>query len=255
MTVNELYARLCERIPASLSCSWDNDGLMCCPDGSREVRAVLIALDVTGDTVRYAAENGYDVIISHHPFIFKGLKAVSNDNFVAAKAIDLIRNGISVMSFHTRLDAVNGGVNDILAKLLELKDTEPLVNGDEAIGRIGELDSKTALSLFAKKVKCALGAPCVLYADSGKPVKRVAVLGGEGGDDIAAAIASGADTYVSGRLGYHNMTDAPEMGINLIEAGHFYTEDPVCSFLAELVSDIDGSIRTEKYFSGRIAAV
>ena len=253
MTVKELYRYLDERIPRSLSCEWDNDGLMCCPDGDREVRRVLVALDVTGEVVNAAADGGYDVIISHHPFIFKGLKSIDGDNYIASKAITLIKSGICVMSFHTRLDAVTGGVNDMLAVLLGLEDIETF--GEEGIGRVGELAHKTDIASFALRVKEALRAPVVLYADASRPVKRVAVLGGEGGDDIAAARAAGADTYVSGRLGYHNMTDAPDSGINLIEAGHFYTEDPVCHVLRELVLCADESIECVKLFSGNIRAV
>ena len=255
MTVKELYRELCKKIPSELSCPWDNDGLMCCPDGNREVRKVLVTLDVTADAAERAIEGEFDLIVSHHPFIFKGLKAVDEDNFIAAKAIELIKKEISVMSFHTRLDAVDGGVNDTLAELLGLKNVTPMVSGDEAIGRVGELDGGMSLSALCEKVKQVTGAPFVLCADAGLEPKRIALLGGEGGDDIRAAVAAGADTYISGRLGYHNMTDAADMGINLIEGGHFYTEFPVCSVLAKMLKDVDGNIETEVYFSNRIKAV
>ena len=108
MKTRELYNKLEERIPRSLSCQWDNDGLMCCPDGNKEVKRVLIALDVTGAVVDYAKNNGYDVIISHHPFIFNGLKSVDDEGYISAKLISLIKSDIAVISFHTRLDAVEG---------------------------------------------------------------------------------------------------------------------------------------------------
>ena len=108
---------------------------------------------------------------------------------------------------------------------------------------------------FAKLVKELLGAPFVLTADAGKRVFRVALLGGEGGDDIAAAKAAGADTYVSGRLGYHALTDAPEDDINLIEAGHFYTEYPVCEKLGELIKAADAGIEIVPFFSNKIKAI
>lgn len=255
MTVNELYRELSTKIPEGLSCDWDNDGLMCCPDGERQVGKVLIALDVTSDVVSFAVSGGFDLIVSHHPFIFKGLKSVNEENYIAAKAIELIKNNISVMSFHTRLDAVSGGVNDVLSACLGLENVTIMANGNEEIGRVGELPEPLSLSDFAERVKKTLGAPAVVVSDAGLPVHRVAVLGGEGGDDIYAARASGADTFVSGRLGYHNMVDAPEMGINLIEAGHFYTENPVCGALVGLIRDIDGNIKTEIYCSNRIKIV
>ncbi|MBQ8848995.1 MAG: Nif3-like dinuclear metal center hexameric protein [Clostridia bacterium] len=252
MTVNKLYEILNEKIPTSLSCEWDNDGLMCCPDGDREVKKVLIALDVTGAVIDYAAEGGYDLIISHHPFIFKGLKAINGDSHIANGAIKLIKNNISVMSFHTRLDAVLGGVNDTLAALLGLSDVEVFGDNGEEIGRVGTLASEMTLADFCEKVKEVTGAPFVLAASAGIVAHRVAILGGEGGDDISAAKAAGADTYLSGRLGYHNMVDAPEKGMNLVEAGHFYTEFLVCFTVEKMLAEIDSGIKTEIYYSNNL---
>lgn len=250
MTVKQLYNILDGRIPSSLSCDWDNDGLMCCADGQREVKRVLVALDVTGEVADAAIDGGYDVIVSHHPFIFKGLKSVNDENFISEKVIRLIKSGISVYSFHTRLDALEGGVNDCLVSLFGLENAEPF--GECGIGRVGELPKAMRAKDLAEKVKELLGAPGVLFADGGRECKRVAVLGGEGGDDIGDAIAHGADAYISGRLGYHSMTDAPDMGLTLIEAGHFYTEDPVCAVLKKMIRDADESIACDIYFSNKI---
>ena len=255
MKIRELYQYIDERIGRSLSCEWDNDGLMCCPDGEREVRRVLVALDVTDGVCDAAIDGGYDVIVSHHPFIFKGLKAINGEDHISAKAIKLIANGISVMSFHTRLDAVEGGVNDMLASLLDLRNVTAFGTGDETIGRIGELEAPMDIGAFAKKVKSVLEAPAVFYTDTKKAVKRVAVLGGSGSEDIGAARAAGADTYVSGELKYHDMTDSSEIGINLIEAGHFYTEYPVCHVLKELIVGADADIECDVICSYNIFAV
>lgn len=255
MTVIELYKYLDKTIPSSLSCEWDNDGLMCCPDANKEVRRVLVTLDVTAEAVDAAKRENCDLIVSHHPLIFKGLKSISPENYISAKAIELIKSSIAVFSFHTRLDALSGGVNDILAAKLGVKETTPFGCDGEAIGRIGVLDAPMSLDDFAVLVKKALGAPFVLAADAGKEVYRVALLGGEGGDDISAAKTAGADTYVSGRLGYHPMTDAPENDINLIEAGHFYTEYPVCEKLGELIKRADEKIEVVPFFSNKIKAI
>ncbi len=255
MKTKELYNFLNEAIPSSLSCEWDNDGLMCCPDGEKEIKRALITLDITAEAVEYAKTGGFDTIISHHPLIFKGLKSITPDTCVSAKAIELIRGGISAISFHTRLDALAGGVNDVFANRLGVKDTVTFGADGEEIGRIGELCEPMALADFAQLVKETLGAPAVLCADAGREVRRVALLGGEGGDDIAAAMAAGADTYVSGRLGYHAMTDASESGMNLIEAGHFYTEFPVCEKLRELVGKADAGIECEIFFSNKIQLI
>jgi len=253
VTVNELYQKLSERIPQALSCEWDNDGLMCCPDGRAEARRVLVTLDVTEAAVKRAIEGGYDVIVAHHPMIFKGLKAVNEENFIAAKTIDLIRSGVSVMSFHTRLDAVEGGVNDVLAGLLGLGDTEPF--GEDGIGRIGTLPEAMDQEVFAKRVKDVLNAPVVLLADAGRSTRRVAVLGGGGGDDVDAARAAGADTYVTGELKYHTLTDAPEEGMNLIQAGHFHTENPVCETLRQWLLEMDPTLTVDLFDSYAIHTI
>lgn len=232
MTVKELYEYLDEKIPYFLSCEWDNDGLMCCSKPQREVKRILVSLDVSEDIVDQAIDGKYDVIISHHPLMFQPVKALTDDAAVARKLIKLVENGIAVMSFHTRFDALDGGVNDVLAELLGLEKVTAFGEGGELIGRIGEVE-KTTLEAFANKVKTVLGSPCVLY-NGDKPVKKVAVLGGNGGDFAGAAIAADVDTYVSGRIGYHMMADARENGINLIEAGHYFTEAPALAKLAEI---------------------
>ena len=258
MTVRELYAKLDKKIPRALSYAWDNDGLMCCPDGEREVRRVLVALDATDEVCEKAIEGGYDAILTHHPFIFKGLRAFEDENAIAAKAIKLVRANIAVMSFHTRLDALEGGVNDTLAALLGLEEVESFEGEGQPIGRIGKLCEPMSLEAFAGKVKAVLGAPFVLVSDSGREVRCVAVVGGDGKDFVSLTRAIGADTYVSGRFDYHSMTDTPDTvggGVNLIEAGHFYTEFPVCRTLCDIVAELAPEVECDVYNGNRIKAV
>ena len=217
MTVYELYKQLCERIPPSLACEWDNDGVMCMPDPDREVKRILLPLDITEAVVDLAIAEGYDLIISHHPLLFRGIKHLTVQDPVARRSIKLCRAGITALSFHTRLDAVEGGVNDVLAGRLGLTDVAPF--GDEAMGRVGTLREPMSAEAFAAMVVDRLNAPTVTLADSGRPVQRVAVLGGSGGDDVLAALSAGADTYVTGEAPHHWLVDAPEMGLNLIAAG------------------------------------
>lgn len=253
MNVLQLYQALCERIPPSLSCEWDNDGLMCCPDPDREVRRVLVCLDATAAMVQKAIDERFDVILTHHPLVFHKLPALEPSDHVARKLIRLTRAGIAVMSFHTRLDALSGGVNDVLAARLGLMDAVPY--GEEGIGRIGRLPKPTTLADFAETVKRALQVPCVVAADAGVPVYRVAVLGGNGSDDVRLTEAAGADTYVTGEIAHHHLTDAPERGMNLIAAGHFHTEDPVCEALAEMVRGIAPAAKTELADSNPIRVI
>lgn len=258
MTVRELYACLEERIPKTLSFEWDNDGLLCCPDGSRGVSRVLVTLDVTAQAVEYAIKGKYDCIVSHHPFIFKGIKAIDEERAISAKAIRLIEEGISVMSFHTRLDALEGGVNDTLCSLLGLSNITCFCQEGIPLGRIGNVSKDMTAEEFASFVKETLGAPFVLLSDTGRTVRRVAIVGGSGKDMIEEARAAKADTFVSGRFDYHPMTDARDVRvspINLIEAGHFYTEQPVCNTLVKMIQSIDKDIVCDIYYSNAIKAI
>ena len=258
MKIRELYNELDARMPRSLSCSWDNDGLMCCPDGNKEVKRVLVALDVTGAVVEYAKNNGYDAIISHHPFIFNGLKSVDDEGYISAKLISLIKSDIAVMSFHTRLDAVEGGVNDKLCELFELSNVEIIMTDGSPIGRIGDLPCAMDIEDFAKRVKEILGAPFVNLARAGDVASRVAFVGGGGGSFITNARDAGADTFVSGDIGYHALTDAPDFKyapLNLLEVGHFYSEHPVCEVLKAMVLSIAPDVTCDIYFSNIIKAI
>ena len=253
MTVKELYEKLDTRIPKSLSEEWDNDGLMCSADTSAEVKKALLTLDVTEEIVDFAIERSYDLIISHHPLIFKPVSRISEDNHVARKIIKLINNDISVFSFHTRLDKVSGGVNDTLAKLFDLQDVESFGEGE--LGRVGNLPRELELDEFLDLTKTALGADSVRLANGYNVVKRVALVGGDGKDFVSDAIAAGADTYVSGRISYNLMEEAAELGINLIEAGHYHTEAPVLGFLAELLNTYDISLTVDFADSNMIEIV
>lgn len=253
MTVKELYRFLDNRIPRALSCEWDNDGLMCSPDLEREVKCVLLALDVTKDTVKFAKECGADVILTHHPLIFKPLKCVNDELFAANKVIRLLDGGVSVFSFHTRLDALRGGVNDALAEKLCVREIEALPDDPDMIGRIGYVN-ETEIGDFAAFVKEKLGCRTVKCIDSGRKVVKVALCGGDGKDLLKAAYDSGADTYVTGTMSYNSMLDAYDMGINVIEAGHYYTEAPVLDKLCAMIKEADGAI-VIRYFDSNAVKV
>ena len=253
MTVNELYEKLNERIPKILSEEWDNDGIMCCADGTQEVSRVLVTLDVTDEIVDYAVSSHFDLIISHHPLIFRPLSALTEENHVARKVIKLLTDGITVFSFHTRADKVADGVNDQLAELIGVHEAVPF--GEGMLGRIGTVDEACELEDFVCTVKQSLNADAVRYADAFNAVKRVAVVGGDGKDFVRAAIEAGADTYVSGRIGYNLMEEASGLGINLIEAGHFFTEQPVTDFFMNLVLEFDPDIYVESVDSNAIKVI
>ncbi len=253
MTVQEIYDYLCERIPESLREPWDNDGLMCSSDTGAEVHRALVSLDVTEEVVDYAISSGMDLILSHHPLIFKPIASITEDDHIARKVIKLIQNNVSVISLHTRADKVEGGVNDILAEMLGIKNTIPFGEGD--LGRIGTLDEELTMEDFSYLVKGNLECDSVRVADAYIPVSRVAVVGGDGKDFVRDALVCGADTYVSGRISYNVMEEAVEMGINLIEAGHFFTEQPVTAFFQSLLNRLDHDMYIEIVSSNNIRAI
>ena len=235
ISVAEISRYLDEQVPRSLSCSWDNDGLLCCPDPERTVERVLVALDVTDKTVDMAICGKYDLLLTHHPLIFRPIKSLTPMDIVPKKLLRLVGAGVSAIALHTRFDAVDGGVNDALASALGLPVVERFPCEDALEGRIVELAQAVSLPDFANAVKQAIGTDSVNCANAGKPVKRIGLLGGEGGDFVRAAYDAGCDTYLTGRVGYHSMLDAAELGINVMEAGHFYTELPACRALVKLI--------------------
>lgn len=253
MKVSALYAVLEEKFPKALACEWDNDGLMCASSLDAEVKKVLCVLDVTKSSLEYAAANGFDTIISHHPMIFHHLGAITPENHISERVIFALKNNINVFSYHTRADAAIGGVNDLLASALGLENLSSFGDEDGDIGRIGELSADTDIFDFAATVKKSLGCPTVSVAAAKKAVKRVAVLGGAGKSFIGAAKAAGADVFVSGEIGFGNMTEAPETDISLIEAGHFFTENMLCNCFSEILTSL--GIENEFYNSNVIVNI
>ncbi|MBQ7727696.1 MAG: Nif3-like dinuclear metal center hexameric protein [Clostridia bacterium] len=247
MTVRELYDRLSQMIPQSLSCEWDHDGLMICPDRDRKVSKVLVALDPTEDILELACREHFDVVLTHHPFLFHGLEIIDESDPKGKRVVELILNGVSVMCFHTRLDALEGGVNDALAETLELRleTVQSFPVEGLPMGRVGSLSKPCSLRDFVSYVRKILDAPQIIFGDAGREVSKVALLGGSGKDEIQAAKATGADTFLTGELGYHGLCDAYYSGINLIAAGHYETERPVIRVLSEMVKRIDSGIHVE----------
>lgn len=233
----------------ALPLPWDNDGLLVCADGARPMQRLLLSLDVTAGAVRYAVQNGFDAILSHHPFLFSPLRRVSDEDEKGRQVLALLQGDVAVFSYHTRLDAAVGGVNDVLAARLGLRETVPFGEGN--MGRVGTVTETTA-DAFALTVRQALDAPTVSYADGGRPVRRVAVLGGEGKDLIADAAATGADLFLSGSLGYHPLTDVVQGGMTLMQAGHYETEAPVLEVLEAWAKEAVPGVYTQRFASNVI---
>jgi len=229
-TVREIERYFDERFPFSLKLDFDNVGLLCgFPD--REVRRVLIALDVTKEVIEEAAEIGAELIVAHHPVIFHPVKRLCSDDVVGARLISMIEKGISAICLHTNLDIAEGGVNDALAEALGLAVTDIL-----DCGRVAELPHGEGMADFCERTRSALRVSGLRFYDSGKPVRRVAICGGSGGDLVYEAAALGCDTVLTGEVRYNQWLDSKEQGLNLIDADHFCTENVVLPVLQKLLA-------------------
>lgn len=228
-TVKDIYSYIDSIAPFSTQCEWDNSGIIIGnPDA--EVKKIGVVLDITCDAVEYAAENGIDLIVSHHPVIFRAIKTLySND-----PAFLLAKNGISAICAHTSLDAAKGGVNDVLAEALGFENiTEFAESGELAIMRVAHTDEIGGEEL-AKLVSNKLST-CSTLADSGKPIRKIALCGGSGGEYIGEVAAAGCDAFITGEAKHHHFLQALDCGVTMISAGHFETENPVTQVLAEKI--------------------
>lgn len=231
-TVNEILKSLFALAPLSYKEEFDNVGFML-GHGDAPVRRVLVALDATEEVAEEAAALGCELVVTHHPLIFDGQKSVTDGSIVGRRVLAFADRGVAVISMHTNLDCAPRGVNDRLAEVLGLHNVSVLDDGETAgLIRTGEVEPQS-LPEFLAFVKSALHCPGLRYADGGREVRRVAVGGGSCGDFIACAHAAGCDTFVTADLKYHQFGDASVLGINLIDAGHFETEDPVCDVVID----------------------
>jgi len=228
-TVREIERYFDEKVPFLLKMDFDNVGLLCgFPD--KEVTKVMLALDVTREVIDEAAEVGAELIVAHHPVIFHPLKRVCSDDLEGGRVVALLQKGLSAICLHTNLDIVEGGVNDALAEALGLTVCVAL-----ECGRVAELPAEENMSSFCRRAKSALRVSGLRFYDSGKPVKRVALCGGSGGDLVYEAAALCCDTVITGEIKYNQWLDGKELGLNLVDADHFCTENVVIPVLEKLI--------------------
>lgn len=231
--VGEILAFLEGFAPYDLAESWDNCGLMT-GDRAQKVSRVLCALDATEDVIREAAETGAQLVVAHHPLIFTSVKHVTEDDAAGRALRFAIKHDISVICMHTNADCARGGVNDALAAALGLANVVNMGAGENGqLGRVGDLPARMSPAIFADYVKMCLEANGVRYVDGGKPIKRVAVGGGACGKLMDFAVEKGADAFVIGDSSYDLMQRAQSIGLTLVDAGHFPTENPVAAVFAE----------------------
>ena len=251
MLLREIINSIESVAPRSAQEEWDNSGMQV-GDTGREIHSVLLTTDVTTDVVNEAVISGCDLIISHHPLLFHGLKQVCGQTAQARIVEMAIKHDIAIYSAHTNLDSVPGGINTRLAdklgvtgyRMLRIQNTEDRVQ--TGLGVIGQLREPMRYADFIEHVRAVLGCTYVRYT---RPVKemieRVALCGGSGAEFIDTAIEQGADVYVTADCKYHEFQDA-EGRIGLIDIDHWISERHAREIFAEILKPLDLNVMISK---------
>ena len=236
-TINNIDSYLNKIAPKELSEPWDNDGIMLCDDKNAAVKKALVCLEINIPAIEKAKELGAQLIITHHPFIFRPLKSICGEAFSELEL--LIKNDISVISCHTRFDKAQGGVNDILAETLGLCD----ISQTGEFLRAGNLKTEMTGTEFAQYLRGKLDCGTMkAYFEKDAKIRTVAVCGGAGKDFLEEA-AECADAYVSADFSHNTFIDAKNLGIAIFDAGHYHTENPSVQVLSELlVKEFPGTV-------------
>ena len=237
-TVADILTYIESIAPPYMAESWDNVGLLCGRKG-REVHKILVALDPFRNVIEEAIAEKADLIVTHHPLIFRdSIMALNEDTETTRCLLTLVEHGIAAINAHTNLDLAPGGINDVLAATLGLQNLQIIrPEGTDSAGRpygllrCGTVDPQP-LEDFLASVKKKLRCDGLRYVPGGKTVKKVAVGGGSCADGMFEALEAGCDTFVTADVKYNQFRTAYENGLNLIDAGHFHTENPTMPLLA-----------------------
>lgn len=240
MLLSDFVAAMERIAPPELAMDFDNVGLLVSP-ATDQIRRVLVALDCSVAVAQEAARLKVDLVLTHHPVMLFGVKRMLKDHPDTAAVYRLIQNGIGLYAAHTNLDAAEHGVNDALAERLGLVDVRPLP--PENLGRIGRLREPVTLGEFAAKAEHALSCTALATGDAAARVSTVALVGGSGGSDVAAAAAAGADVFVTGECKHHEALAAQVLGLNVLTCGHYETESVVLPALISRLQKIENDVQ------------
>ncbi len=242
-TVKDITNALETLADPALKMDFDNVGFLA-GFGGTEVQKVLVTLDITSAVIDEAIAIGAQLIVSHHPLFFS-LKTVTDETVTGRKLTKLLRAGLSAICMHTNLDAAVGGVNDALASVAGLTQITNLLDEahdsagtPHAYGRVGYLAEPTPLVDYLSRLKKSLKTNGLRYHDAGRPVYKIATVGGSGGSYLEEAITQGCDTLVTSDVKYDVFLDAREQGINLIDGDHFCTENVVTPTLQKKLTEL-----------------
>ena len=239
-TLREIYNFIDSIAPFNTAEEWDNAGLLV-GDENKTINKIMFALDCTEDVINQAIFCGADLIVTHHPIIFKPLSEVTADSLV----YKLVKNDLSIICAHTNYDMAIEGVNDILCDTVEL---ENIVKIENTCLNVGELTAEMSSNEFAQHIKSKLNG-VVRYNSIEKTIKKIAVCSGSGSDYLQLAKELNCDALLTGDGSHHSFLDADEMGILLVCAGHFETENIAIKPLSDKIKnhfDIECVIAVQK---------
>ncbi|MBR1396862.1 MAG: Nif3-like dinuclear metal center hexameric protein [Selenomonadaceae bacterium] len=218
--------------PKHLAEDWDNPGLLV-GDPHMEINKILVCLDISDDIINRAVEIKAQMIVTHHPMIFRPIKHVRTDLPLGSKIRSLLKNDIAVFAAHTNLDSAVGGVNDVLAEKLGLVEVKTF-DEELSLGRIGKLQREMSAKEFAFHVKKSLKVNNIRLINAGDfLISKVGICGGAGSEFILKAKFLGADAFVTGDVKYHEAQAAFDNKIHVVDAGHFATEVPIVHVLVK----------------------
>ncbi|MBU5313582.1 Nif3-like dinuclear metal center hexameric protein [Tissierella carlieri] len=217
---------------------WDNTGFQI-GDENKEVNRILVALDLDMEVYEKAVKEDFDMIITHHPLIFKPISSITTSNYKGKLIHDLIRNEIVIYNAHTNLDQAENGVNDELAKLLELCNPTALklsnldFESSYGYGKVGDI-KEIELVDYIKQIKEKLNTDSlIVYGNQERKINRVAICGGSGSEFIYDAYKQKACIYITGDIKYHDAQLGAELGLTIIDAGHYHTEKVILPVIKE----------------------
>lgn len=239
MTISDIINAINDFAPLNLQESWDNSGVQV-GDCNAGCTGALLCVDVTPVVVAEARERGCNLIVAHHPLLFKGLKSITGATPVERAVIEAIRAGITIYSAHTSLDSAPGGISHEMAEKLGAQVVGVLAPspGDDKVGLgvVAQLPAPLSRDEFAALVKSAFGSPvCRCSAGTGEPISRIAMCGGAGGEFIPAAKAAGAQAYLTSDVRYHDFVDHGN-DIFIVDIGHFESESCAKDIFYRLIS-------------------
>lgn len=241
MKLDDIIKIIEDIAPVNLKEGFDNVGLMV-GDREKNITKVLLALDCTEEVIREAKEMRAELILTHHPLLFRKPQSITTDTLLGRKIIELIRNDINLYSAHTNWDSVKDGLNDTLVKMLGFEKgiimEKNQFDNEAGIGRVVELNKEMTVLEIVEKIKNYLGVKNLRYAgDLNEVVKTVAIVNGSGQDFFGDAKKLGADLIITGDTTYHFVSDYKEMGLNILDIGHFNSEWPVLINVSEKVKE------------------